>query len=332
MFFLLSALKVLISSDMGRSTFAIKGLMSPFDYLEEWYLTIPPNQSLEVLNPDFKLVLFLEGEVALSISGHPEIQLAKGDAYSLSIPTTQTYRSLHPARTMRLHFLRLAFRWPASATPSFTPKTTRLKPEKQFEGALRHQLAGFHYFPHSLFGDYYPILRRILAEMENTDKTSAWKISGLCQTLTADILSTASSKTRKPGRPVLHRHRDTIITSTLQYLQENCHDILTLDNIAWQMQLSGEHLARLFKQSTDRTVFSWLDHFRTEKARNLLATTEWPLARIARACGYSSANLLSRHFRKNIGCPPITYRVKIRKGETFSPSKLSKPSTDLKSF
>lgn len=316
---------------MGRSTFSIQGLISPFGYLEEWYLTIPPNQSLEVSNPDFKLVLFLEGDVALSIPGHSEIQLSKGDAYSLSIPTVQTYRSLHPERNMRLHFLRLAFRWPASAAPSSSPQTTSHKPEKQFEAALRHRLTGFRHFSHTLFGDHYPISRRILAEMENQDTASVWKISGLCQTLAADLLSTASLEAKQLAKPSRRRHRDTIVEHALQYLQENCHEILTLDSIAWQMQLSGEHLARLFKQSTDRTVFSWLDHFRTEKARNLLATTEWPLARIARACGYSSANLLSRHFRKNIGCPPITYRVRTRKGESFSPSKLSKPSTALKS-
>ncbi len=308
---------------MGRITFSTQGLTSPFEYLQEWYLTIPPNQSLEVRNPDFKLVLFLEGEVAMSVPGHSEIQLTKGDAYSLSFPTTQTYRSLHPERYMRLHFLRLAFRWPASEVIAYPATTTSTKPEKQFETALRHKLAGFQHFAKSLFGDHYPISRRILSEMEKQDKASAWKISALCQALTADLLSTASEEKRasSPAR----RPRDITVQHALQYLQENCHEKLTLDAIAWQVQVSGFHLAQLVKQETGRTVFTWLDHFRTEKARDLLITTEWPLARIAYACGYSTPNLLCRHFKQNTSHTPMGYRSMIQKGEVFTPSKLSKP-------
>ncbi|MBE2203444.1 MAG: helix-turn-helix transcriptional regulator [Chthoniobacterales bacterium] len=306
---------------MGRSTLAIRNLLKPFHYIEEWYLTIPPGQSLKVPSDEFKLVFFLEGEVALSVPHHPELHLSKGDAFSLSFSTTQTYRSLRPERHMRLHFLRLTFRWPLSKTPPGKMPKGRDR-GKRFEIVLQQRLTGFQHFPHSLFGDHYQLSRRILAEMEHADEIAAWKISGLCQTLTAGLLSPAQE--RRNGKPSLPWHRGgAAVEHALQYLQENCHETLTLTTIAWQVQLSGEHLARIFKQHTGKTVFEWLDHFRTERARNLLVTTEWPLDQIARASGYSSANLLSRHFKNNTGHTPTKFRIKSQKREAFSPSQFS---------
>lgn len=313
---------------MGRCSHFLPGLMNPFLQLEEWYLTIPAGQFLEVPNPDFKAVFFLEGETALSIPGHPAIELAKGDAYSLSLPVTQTYRSLRPGRDTHLHFLRLSFRWGASATPPPLSKPPQNKPEKRFEVALKQKLGGFQHFPHSLFGDHYQISRRILSEMDMGGEASVWKVSGLCQTLVAGLLST-DHQHRRRERSLPSRQGDAAVEHALQYLQENCHEALTLTSIAWHVQFSGEHLARLFKQETGRTVFTWLDYFRTEKARNLLTITEWPLSQIAHACGYSSANLLIRHFKKNVGVPPIIYRTKTQNGEMFSPSKLSSFSNDF---
>lgn len=309
---------------MGSATLSIDGLMNPFKYLEEWYLTISPGQSLEVSSSEFKMVLFLEGETVLSVSGMPEIELHKGDAYSLSLPKTQTYRSLRPEREMHLHFLRLVFRWPlSSSAATLKMPSIRSGPEIKYETALRRQLTGFQLFPHKQFGEHYSISRRILSEMEHRDDTSAWKISGLCQTLTAGLLSPSHSPDPQKRGYLPGRQKNSAIQYVLHYLQENCHEALMLDAVAGQVQLSGEHLARIFKQETGQTVFTWLDHFRTEKARDLLVTTEWSLARIAHACGYSSSNLLIRHFRKNTGFPPIAYRVKVRKSESFLPGKLS---------
>lgn len=304
---------------MGRVIRAAKNLIPPFHTIEEWTVPISPGQFIEAKDPDFHLVFILEGESLLEIPGHSVMRLSKGDAHSVSFASSCTMRSPHPEREMRLQFLRLKFRW--APTRLAGKRQVPNAPEKRFEEALRQKLIGFQHFPNILTGERYLIARHMLAEMEKPTESATWVISGLLQALTAGLLTDAKpAAIRAPRR---HRHKDAIIGRTLQYLEENCHEALTLNSIAWHMQLSGEHLARLFKKETKRTVFSWLDSFRVEKARNLLTATEQPLTQIARACGYSSSNLFIRHFKKNIGIPPVAYRIKAQKKEAFSPSKMA---------
>lgn len=249
------------------------------------------------------------------------MRLTKGDAHSLSFATPCTLRSPSPDREARLHLLRLEFRWPPAREISRRKPSGH--PKKRFETALRQRLGGLQYFPRCLFEEYYPIAQNILSEMEKPGEVSAWKISALCQVLTTGLLASGSTTDGEPTKfPRRHRQKSASIKRALQYLQENCHEALTLNAIAWKVQLSGQYLARLFKQETGRTVFTWLDAYRTEKARGLLTMTELPLSQIAHACGYSTPKLFIRHFKKNMGLPPIAYRTKSQKGEIFSPSNL----------
>lgn len=301
---------------MGRATLTLENLFHPFHSVEEWIVPIPAGQFIDAQDDTFHVLFILEGELLLELPGYPAMHLAKGDAHSLSFATRRILRSPHPDREMRLHFLRLQFQWPACQALPY--RKAAGSPEKRFAATLRQKLSGFQYFPHGVFEEYYPITRSILSEMEKRGEASAWKISGLCQALTAELLASGPATDEEPVKfPRRHRQKSAIIKRALQYLQENCHEALTLDTIAWKMQLSGEHLARLFKQETGRTVFTWLDAYRTEKARDLLNVTEWPLSQIAHACGYSTTKLFIRHFKKNMGLPPIVYRTKIQNEESF---------------
>lgn len=304
---------------MGRATLAVENLFHPFHSIEEWIVPIPAGQFIHTSDHTFRIFFLLEGEFLLEPSGYPVMHLTKGDAYSLSFATRNIVRSPHPDREMRLHMLRLQFQWPTcQALPYRKPAGS---PEKQFSAALRQRLSGFQYFPNSLVSN--SIVRNILSEMEKQNKAAAWKISGLCYALTSEFLVSSPATDEESSKfSRRHRQKSAIIKHAQEYLQDNCHEALTLDGIAWKLRLSGEYLARLFKQETGRTIFTQLDHYRTEKARDLLITTEYPLSQIALACGYSTPNLFSRNFKKNIGLPPMAYRIKIRNGEIFAPSRI----------
>lgn len=304
---------------MGHTTLLIKNLLPPFTTIQERYTIVPPEQVMQIDNEIFKLIFFLEGGLQMKMSDGRSLRIEEGDAISLSLPLTQIYRGLHPRRETRVHILRLGFVWPCTETPRIPPKRAPRTPAAQFAEALRSQLEGYHHFPRAVFGDHHRLLRSILMEMEHQSPSTAWKVSGLCLTLLGSLL--ASSETLPtPNRPPVKRGA-AAIAHVQQFLEENCHERLTLTDIAWRVQLSAEHLARLFKQHTGQTVFEHLDHLRVEKAKRRLHATEWPLARVARDCGFSSAALLNRHFQAHTGCPPSQFRLKAREQEISTPSK-----------
>ena len=308
---------------MGHTTLRIENLLPPFSVIQERYIIVPPEQEMQLDNDRFKLLFFLEGGLHMTLSDGRSRRIEEGDAVSLSLPVTQRYRGLNPRRETRVHVLRLDFVWPCTLRPNNPPKRRPRTSAAQFEDALRSQLEGYHHFPRSRFGDHHRLLRTILMEMEHDTPSTSWKVSGLCLTLLGSLLAASEAPPRQTAPSV--KGGAAAIAHVRQYLEENCHERLTLTSIAWRVQLSAEHLARLFKQHTGETVFEHLDHLRMEKAKRLLVTSEWPLARVARDCGFSCPSLFNRHFRTRIGCPPNRFRLQARAQETSSPSKFRRP-------
>src|SRR5690606_20061929 len=113
------------------------------------------------------------------------------------------------------------------------------------------------------------------------------------------------------------------VEHALQYLRENLHRQHTLSDIAWKMQLSGEHLERLFRRDLGCTVFECLREIRLEHAKSLLQSTEERVVEIARLSGYSSKCLFFRHFKSSTGQTPLVYRIQRQKLERYIPSRLT---------
>lgn len=305
---------------MGHTTLWSKDLISPFAAIQERYTVVPPEQALQINNNRFKLVFFLEGGLEMQLSDGRTQRLEEGDAISLSLPLTQVYRGLQPSRETRVHVIRIDFVWPCTPHPPGRPTHVPRTSGARFAHALRNRLEGFHHFPRALFGDHHRLLRTILLELEHQTPSAAWKVSGLCLTVLGGLL--AASEEPKPRPQPMITRGGGVIPHVCRYLEENIHERLTLTAIAWRVQLSAEHLARLFKQHTGQTVFEYLDNLRVEKAKRLLLTSERSLFQIARGCGFSSVALLNRHFLARTGCLPSRFRMNGRAQETGGPSVL----------
>ena len=54
---------------------------------------------------------------------------------------------------------------------------------------------------------------------------------------------------------------------------------------------------------------AYLNEFRVEKARELLASTRLSVREVSVACGYSDANYFARVFKRVTGKTPSEYRI-----------------------
>lgn len=77
--------------------------------------------------------------------------------------------------------------------------------------------------------------------------------------------------------------------------------------------LSPEQLRRLSRAATGRAPHEHLMHLRMKRASELLLNTDWTIARIAEAVGYSNAFVFSNAFKKVIGWPPSEYAQRNRR-------------------
>lgn len=75
---------------------------------------------------------------------------------------------------------------------------------------------------------------------------------------------------------------------------------------------SERHLTRLFVRELGRTPGRFVEEVRLEAARQLLESSDVPLAVIARRAGLGSAETLRRAFTRAMDCSPHAYRQRFR--------------------
>lgn len=68
------------------------------------------------------------------------------------------------------------------------------------------------------------------------------------------------------------------------------------------------HLARTFRAVHGCTTGEYARRLRVDRARELLATTDLPIATIAARCGFADQSHLTRVFRRTVGTTPARYR------------------------
>jgi AraC-like DNA-binding protein len=153
-------------------------------------------------------------------------------------------------------------------------------------------------------GDLYQavsLVEDVLRRMERDDSIrsrqaaagSAWHLLAL---LAAD----------RAGAPA---SRADAIDQAEQYLREHLGARISVAELAGLARLSPSHFAALFRRATGTGVLQYQTRLRMSRARELLDTTDQPIAEIARALGYADPFYFSRQFRSVHGVSPSDYRV-----------------------
>ncbi len=115
-----------------------------------------------------------------------------------------------------------------------------------------------------------------------------------------DIVTRGSSSYEAVSDPVVRR--------AMQLLVERISSIISVEDWAAKVGVSRRVLERRFQATLSRSPHSMIHHERVERAKNLLTTTDLPVAIIAERCGFQSNERLTVNFREIVGMPPASYR------------------------
>lgn len=83
---------------------------------------------------------------------------------------------------------------------------------------------------------------------------------------------------------------------------------LSLPVLARRAGMSERTFSRVFLKETRTTPATFVEMARLDRAKALLETSDWPLARVADRAGFGSADGLHRAFQKHMGVTPGDYR------------------------
>lgn len=99
----------------------------------------------------------------------------------------------------------------------------------------------------------------------------------------------------------------------LEYIEENCCDIVREEDVADLCDLSKDYFSRLFKQLTGITFSRYLTELRIRRAQDLLIDTTLTVMEIAARVGYSRHSYFARRFKEVVGVAPLAFRQQVHK-------------------
>ncbi|WKK72358.1 AraC family transcriptional regulator [Rathayibacter oskolensis] len=102
--------------------------------------------------------------------------------------------------------------------------------------------------------------------------------------------------------------RVSAIDQAIEYLRQHVTDQISIADLARMARLSPSHFAARFRQETGSSPLKYQTQLRMARARELLDTTDLPVAQIAARVGYTDPFYFARQFTSVHGMPPIRYR------------------------
>lgn len=92
------------------------------------------------------------------------------------------------------------------------------------------------------------------------------------------------------------------------YIQRHYRSDVTNESLAAALHFHPNYVARCMKMKFGCTPIAYLHKYRIERAKRLLITTGWSIARIAEATGFRHTPYFSACFKRSVGLPPLQFR------------------------
>lgn len=99
-----------------------------------------------------------------------------------------------------------------------------------------------------------------------------------------------------------------VIDSAKIYIQKNYNKDISLDEVSREVNISPYYFSKLFKDETGEGFVEYLTNIRIDKAKGLIADTDYSMKEICQMVGYTDPNYFSRAFKKKVGVTPTEYK------------------------
>lgn len=98
------------------------------------------------------------------------------------------------------------------------------------------------------------------------------------------------------------------VEKATEYINNNYHNPISMENVAQNVNVSEKHLCRLFKKIKGTTPHKYLTETRMNIAKKLLKETDLPISEIAENVGFVSQFAFATAYKKHYGITPTNER------------------------
>lgn len=109
------------------------------------------------------------------------------------------------------------------------------------------------------------------------------------------------------SKNLINAKQNEQLISIQTYIQENLADDLSAQTICEKLLIPRNQLFKMIKNETGQTLGQYIRTMRLEYAKSLLASTQYPIAKIAEMCGINDYNYFSRIFKNHFKISPSQF-------------------------
>ncbi len=102
--------------------------------------------------------------------------------------------------------------------------------------------------------------------------------------------------------------QESNINAALKFISKNYRDDLNIESISAQIGYSKYYFDKIFKKQMGITVHQYLNEYRVNKAKDLLAYSKLSINSIATQVGFKTTLTFIRNFKKVVHMTPSEYR------------------------
>ena len=142
-------------------------------------------------------------------------------------------------------------------------------------------------------------VEKIISLVATRDYYATAQANGLAQALVCEILTKLSEGQNKYPKD---------IAKTLDYINSNTEEKITVDSLAAELHLSPKHFRTLFERSVGMNPKQYITKSKLEKSQFYLTHTELSIQQIAAKLAFSSPTHYINTFTKYYRITPLLYR------------------------
>ncbi len=155
--------------------------------------------------------------------------------------------------------------------------------------------------------DYFMELFEVFSEM-NEEMNDTWKYLHASQLLQNIFTSLYDLSYGVKRIKELTPAQETVVNTALKYISENYKNDLSVNTICSQIGFSKYYFCKIFKQQMKVTVHQYVNEFRINKSKELLAYSKLSVTSIANMVGFNTTLTFLRAFERSTHMTPSEYR------------------------
>lgn len=151
-------------------------------------------------------------------------------------------------------------------------------------------------------------LSQLSQEVLNPDYQSAQLVDALFQYILVELSRHLRSfrKSNNPYQGRLSKHQLQLID---MLIYNATGEFPQTSELAKQCNISHRHLARMFKQTTGKTLTEYITEIKMDRAKNLLLNSHDLIKEVAYKCGFKSQSAFAQAFKTATGLSPRQFKT-----------------------